>query len=62
MRKRQIVMYRFDAECPEGLADGEVVPVVRGDGPRERDLMGMATITRTGDDLQIDVNPIEEEV
>ena len=55
----RIVMYRFDAEVPADLADGEVVPVVRGDGPREGDLMGMATITRTGDGLQINVNPIE---
>lgn len=42
--KRQIVIYSNDAEAPANVREGEVLPAVRGDGPREGDFMGWATV------------------
>jgi len=60
MSKRQIVIYSNDADAPADLQVGEVVPVVRGDGPREGDLMGMATVIRADDELKLELNPVEK--
>ena len=58
--KRQIVLYSNDAHAPSDLAVGENIPVIRGDGPREGDTMGTATITQVEGGLQFKLDPPDE--
>jgi hypothetical protein len=46
---RRIVIYKNESEVPGDVGDGEVLPVYRGDGPREGDFMGRARVDFTSD-------------
>jgi hypothetical protein len=59
--ERRIVLYSKGAEAPADARAGEVLPVIRGDGPREGDLMGLARITGTEDGLEFVIEPAEQE-
>jgi hypothetical protein len=52
---RRIVMYKDETHAPVGLTVGERVIVVRGDGPREGDVMAHATITETNPGLTFEI-------
>lgn len=42
---RRMQVYKKEVEAPADLAVGEIVQLVRADGPGEGDRMGYATIT-----------------
>jgi hypothetical protein len=57
---RQIVMYDNDVDVPADAVDGETLPVVRGSGPRDGELMGHATIVKKDGGLALDFQPEEK--
>ena len=58
--ERRIVLYSNEVEGPTHARAGEVLPVIRGNGPRECDLMG-ARLTSTEDGLAFVMEPAEQE-
>ncbi len=60
MDERRIVMYMDITETPPDLEVGEVLPVIRGGGPRDGELIGMATVISTDDGVGIHVEPSDD--
>lgn len=57
---RRVLIYNDEAHLPYPLpADGERVHVIRGNGPREGDLMAVATV-RLDDDGTVHLIPDDE--